>query len=778
MKLVNWKVFDEAEFNFTEGINLIEGNNYSGKTSFIQALYFGLFNETLYKELTARELKKEGEKDAAVELDVSDGIDEYRIRRNIRGDKQVSISSHLYKLNDRGEEIEELESVSRKKEVLKKLPILLGISQDYVKNINFIQEGSIYQFIFQPKYKIEDDINEMLQLDYLGKIDGFCNEAIKQFEKDIEKHENKSKDIKNFLSKNRDKLESLKIDLVEKESSKEKLSKLIKESKEKIKIYEELEDLESEREDIQQNFKSITENIDDTSQEIEELQLKLDEITKLEDLFNQLRKKVDIFDKNKTQIKNLERENETLQLELIEIDKEVVLLQDKTNQLDEHKKNRQNLENKMKSMNTIKEKLRTVQKELENYKNITDELDEISEKITQINEIIANFKKGECPISHEICPVANELIDDNLKNLKVMEQEKTSLEEKYREMRNPESEYNKLKTQIDEFKSMKKDIEKISQQIVDIEVKVENLPKLIERQKDLKTQKTNIDEKLERIREANAKLEKDYNEYIRVEERIKDKNNLINQIEDKKRDLEGLKREQLQIEKENKIKIKEIEEFKEANKLEDISEIINEQKKIKSRDKELRNNERDIIKLNSEINYINEREKELLEPHKTISELETALYKAVHNKFRVVFFQDTLKETLSELKARKLREIKEICNRMWVKFKATSGMESIDWDEDTFIPYIRIGGHERNIYQLSASERVMVYFSIRAALLSKLGPNYFIIADNLLGVFIKPNQQIILNLLKDVVNKTDINQIIFTGFEISPEFKCENKIKI
>lgn len=778
MKLVNWKVFDEAEFNFTEGINLIEGNNYSGKTSFIQALYFGLFNETLYKELTARELKKEGEKDAAVELDVSDGIDEYRIRRNIRGDKQVSISSHLYKLNDKGEEIEELESVSRKKEVLKKLPILLGISQDYVKNINFIQEGSIYQFIFQPKYKIEDDINEMLQLDYLGKIDGFCNDAIKQFEKDIENHENKSKDIKNFLNKNRDKLESLKIDLVEKESQIEKLSKLIKESKEKIKIYEELEDLESEREDIIQNYESISGTIDDTSQEIEELQLNLDEITKLEDLFNQLKKKVDIFDKNKTQIKNLEKENETLRLELTKIDKEVALSQDKTNQLDEHKKNWQKLENKMKSMNTIKEKLKTVEKELENYKNITEELDEISEKIIQINEIIDNFKKGECPISHETCPVASQLIDDKLKNLKVVEQERTSLEEKYSEMRSPESEYNKLKTQIDEFKYMKKDIEEISQQIVDIEVKIENLPKLIERHKDLKIQKTNIDEKLERIKEANAKLEKDYNEYIRVEERIKDKNNFINEIEDKKRDLEELKREQLQIEKENKIKIKEIEEFKEANKLEDVSEIHNEQKKIKSWDKELRNSENVIIKLNSDINYINEREKELLEPYTTISELEDTLYKAVHNKYRVIFFQDTLRETLSELKMRKLREIKEICNQMWAKFKATSGMESIDWDEANFIPYIRIGGHERNIYQLSASERVMVYFSIRAALLSKLGPNYFIIADNLLGAFIKPNQKIFLDLLKDVVNKTDINQIIFTGFEISPEFKCENKIKI
>jgi len=64
LKLENWKTFDDIEFNFTSGVNIVEGSNYSGKTSFIQALYFALFNETLYKQLTAKELKKEGLRNA------------------------------------------------------------------------------------------------------------------------------------------------------------------------------------------------------------------------------------------------------------------------------------------------------------------------------------------------------------------------------------------------------------------------------------------------------------------------------------------------------------------------------------------------------------------------------------------------------------------------------------------------------------------------------------------------------------------------------------------
>ncbi len=61
----NWKSFTDKEFLFKHGVNLIEGDNYSGKTSFVQALYFALFNETLYPDyLTAKELRKEGEKGA------------------------------------------------------------------------------------------------------------------------------------------------------------------------------------------------------------------------------------------------------------------------------------------------------------------------------------------------------------------------------------------------------------------------------------------------------------------------------------------------------------------------------------------------------------------------------------------------------------------------------------------------------------------------------------------------------------------------------------------
>ena len=65
------EVIENREFDFSDGINLILGDNYSGKTSLIQAIYYGLFGEMFYdKESTAIQLRKEDKKNATIELDI------------------------------------------------------------------------------------------------------------------------------------------------------------------------------------------------------------------------------------------------------------------------------------------------------------------------------------------------------------------------------------------------------------------------------------------------------------------------------------------------------------------------------------------------------------------------------------------------------------------------------------------------------------------------------------------------------------------------------------
>jgi len=82
------------------------------------------------------------------------------------------------------------------------------------------------------------------------------------------------------------------------------------------------------------------------------------------------------------------------------------------------------------------------------------------------------------------------------------------------------------------------------------------------------------------------------------------------------------------------------------------------------------------------------------------------------------------------------------------------------------------------LYQLIDSEKMFIYFSIRASLLAELGPNYFIIVDNLFNPFMIDNQKVVIEQIKKIVDETNINQIIFTGFDISPDVESDNHIKI
>ncbi|MGV9206077.1 MAG: AAA family ATPase, partial [Promethearchaeia archaeon] len=242
IKLENWKSIDKIEKKFTEGVNLIEGNNYSGKTSIIQGLFFGLFNDTMYKkQLKPDHLKQEGKKEGMVEIDFTlDGSD-YRIRRFITGTTRISVNSHLYELDDKGEEVNELESVSRKSEYLQKLQDhIFKASREYLKNINFIQEGSIYNFMVDPAFTINKDLNQILRLDDLTEISEFCDKGIKALDNKIDDLEDKKDEYEDLYTKSLEKREKLEDKLQNKKEEREKIEKKIADQEKTIELLQEL----------------------------------------------------------------------------------------------------------------------------------------------------------------------------------------------------------------------------------------------------------------------------------------------------------------------------------------------------------------------------------------------------------------------------------------------------------------------------------------------------------------------------------------------------------
>ena len=72
---------------------------------------------------------------------------------------------------------------------LDKIEDLLKVNSRFIKNINFIQEGSIPSLLNNPKTKILEDISSILQLDYYTEINSYCELGIKSIEKRVKELE-------------------------------------------------------------------------------------------------------------------------------------------------------------------------------------------------------------------------------------------------------------------------------------------------------------------------------------------------------------------------------------------------------------------------------------------------------------------------------------------------------------------------------------------------------------------------------------------------------------
>ena len=776
LKLENWKNFDDAEFTFTPGVNIVEGSNYSGKTSFIQALYFALFNETLYKQLTAKDLKKEGVKNASVAFDFTVDGQEYRIRRNISGEKVIKTDSYIYRLEN-GREVEELESTSKKGMKLAKIEDLLKINSRFIKNINFIQEGSIPSLLNNPKTKILEDISNILQLDYFTEINNYCELGIKSIEKRVKELESKYSEAINDLDILDDKIKSIDGEIKDLKIKEEDLKKKISKVKEKLKKYTELKELNSGKEKLESQISTIKDKKDYISRDLESLESELKELKELGKKVEALKEKSVLYQKNEKRLKELRSSRQNLNNELSIAKQSDLLLKDKKSQLERFRGELKELNEAQNKLDEMTPKLKSLETQLSEYSSVVKQLDEFKKKIEHETGIVENFKKGSCPITKGNCPVSESFIEEYTSSIEQLKRKKQTIEEKLRQMENPEQAYYDLLSQKAQFKDTSENTARIKNKIENIRKEIDTITQSEDEKKKIESELMEINKKISLVENTIKNLLKHHEDYISRKESVKGKEKLLRKIEDKNSEIK--KTDAKISENENKIKEKqkEIEQFKNSHKIRDIMELDKENKQYDDWKKELSS-----INLKIENNTFKKKQLEkekvsLIEPHKSIEELCTEIESLIHKQYKIVFFQEALNLTLDELKSRKLKSIQDICNKMWHKFRLHSGKHLIDWD-DNFLPILKIGGIERNLYQLSSSEKMFIYFSIRAALLTELGPNYFIVIDNLLNPFMIDNQNIVIEQIKQIVDETNIKQIIFTGFDISPDVESDNHIKI
>ena len=772
----NWKSFPKKEFIFNEGINLIEGSNYSGKTSFTQALYYGLFRESLYDELTAKELKREGEKDAQIEIDVETDSGQYRIRRNISGERAIYIDSHIYRLED-GKEVEEIEGISRKKEQLQKLKGILNAKKEFVQNINFVQEGSVYLLINNPDYQINEDLDSILQLDYLRKLKEYNTDLIKETDKELDRLEDKKDNVDDFEKEHKEELINLQHEIEALEANQEKFEDQISSLREKKDNYLQLKEIKDEKEKIESEIESLKEKRDFQTSELEDLEKDKEEIERIEKTLGQLRKHSERYKKNKRRLEDLNESKEQIQNKISKIQRQSAILEDRKESLNELKDKTGKLRDSVRHINDIDNKLEEIRKKAENYDNLQDDFSQLTNKKESLKETISKFNKGKCPISNEDCPVSGEIIDSKKLELKDIERKSENLENQLSGLKDPHPKLEELEKKKSKLEEKEKEFDSLKKNIGELKTEIEKLSESEVSEDQLEKEKSEITNKIDLLKKAIKGLEKKHEKYIETKGKIERKSDILKKIKEREKSINEIDEKLQDLRNKISSKNEEIRKFKETHALMDSFDLEKIDKEIESLENQLSELKTDLQKKKINVQNIERDKEQILEPFDSKAELKRAIENYAHKKYQLIFFKDTLELTLEEVRIRKIRAIRDRCNQMWSKFKKGSRMQSIDWDEN-FLPIVNMGGTTRNMYQLSASEKLMVYFSIRAAILAELGPNYFMVIDNLLNPFMRENQEIMLSLLEDIMEQTDIKQIIFTGFDISPGFSCGNRIKL
>ncbi len=776
LRVENWKVFDNREFEFTPGMNIVEGKNYSGKTSFIQALYFALFNESLYKQLTVKELKKENQKDATIVFDFSVDGQEYRIRRNISGEKVVRTDSYLYRL-DNGKEVEELESISRRNEELSKTEELLKISKNFVKNVNFIQEDSIPYLLNNPKSKILGDIFNILQLDYFTELNGYCTQIVKDFEKKINQMEEKYNQALEVFDTLESEIKDIQFENIELKEKLDILNDNINSVKKRIQKYSNIESIIQEQNSIENKLKVENERKNSIINDIEERIKDLEIVKQIEEEIAFLEEKSEAYLNGERELENLKKEKDLLKDKFYQEQQHDILLKDKKSHLHSLELKLEDFDNALRDLGSLEKEVQDLEAQYTEFNAVVLDIKNLEDKIENEKRILESFKEGSCPITEELCPVSNNFIIKYTESLDKLYVDKKSLEKILSQLRDPNKELN---TKIKEKEKLEKISEKrqeVNVELIKLKQEIVSISKNENEEEKINGEIVDLENNIKILAEKVSDMKVDHQNYIIKKEKVKDKVKIEDWINDKNNQKRAIDLGIEELKKKVKDFNEKINKLKSEYSIDDVLKVSEEQRELEKLEKEYT-----TIKVELRTNEFKTQEKEknrgsLVAPYKSPEHMLREIEKMVHNYYKVKFFQDALNLTLDELKSRKLKSIKDQCNKMWSKFHTKSGKHLIDWDED-FVPILRIGNIERNFYQLSSSEKMFIYFSIRAALLSELGPNRFIVIDNLLNPFMIENQKFILDQIKKIVEESNIEQIIFTGFDISPEVKGDNHIVI
>jgi exonuclease SbcC len=427
IELKNFLVHEDSVVDFVDGINIITGQNGSGKSSIVEAICYSLFGKAIYQG-SGEHLIRHGKRDFLIKMVMSNNQRDVIIERRYKG-----FTTNLYGIDG---------SESFQRYLLKNFNINY---KRYVSTL-LIRQKSIDEFIRKsPKGRMEE-FERIIGIDILKKIIDVnkriirdCEIYIKGFDyfkkkNDLEEIE---KAIDNILKENEEKIKN-----------KENLEKTLNELKERKKLLESAKELYKKLKDI--------ENYEKEYIEIEK------ELEKDKEVFERYEKYKEIYKKAievKSAYENLIKVNK--ELENIEKHKEgYEKYQEYLNYLNDDKI--KEIESIVKRGKEIKEKLENEfgevngeiinqfkQKEkelLERKQKIILRMGEIENEISQNQKIL---KELENVLVN--CPICKRPLDENHKKMLIQEA-KTSINKLLLEKQRLKQESENIEKELSEVK--------------------------------------------------------------------------------------------------------------------------------------------------------------------------------------------------------------------------------------------------------------------------------------------------------------------------------------
>lgn len=499
LQVHNFKQLKDIRLKFPDkGSVLVEGRNEAGKSTFFEAIFFGLFGEALVTEENRNNLNDLVEYNATmavVQLDLELRDRLFRITRTIKRDKPNAW--RLVILSPDGKE----ELINKNTAVNQRIIRELGLDADALLNSCFVEQKKLEKLEGLSATDRRRSLLRILNLEFLDELQS-------------QLHLRKEDDYK--LSELRDRAQLAKIleEIPDREFRKAELDQAI--------LFYELKQILLLIEERRKRIKGLEEYIQSLLPQQEELEERLHKI----DLFEKGKQASEQIISGMMRIQDLEKQIQETQKQLKELDTLEVILPQKASRLKSigilvRQINR--MDSLLNFMTEMKRQAEAIQTQLDDMERLKNTVRELQRKQVSLQEEIEITRKKE-----------NELLFLNSQFSRLQK-----LREKCVEWNR---ELEKTCGELDEFNRFQRSLKNLSEQVSEIDGKI-HLGKIILRQlESLASRSRHLDDLVQKSRDLENRFEtlKDQiNHAQKIQNQLTETDLRLQNLHQKKKELEG-----------------------------------------------------------------------------------------------------------------------------------------------------------------------------------------------------------------------------------------------